>query len=117
MTPDRLIDRVTAQAALGAGLVALAAGWMAGAPGVVGAAGAGALAVVNFRWLARGATRATGSGGPRLMALGLGLRCLGAFGALALLLASGWAHPLAALAGLSVLPPVLIAHGIVAGRG
>src|SRR5436853_375562 len=65
------------------------------------------------RWLARGAAGALrGEGGFALGLTGLGLRSAGAFGALALTLAGGWAHPLAVIAGLSVLPPVLIAAGV-----
>jgi hypothetical protein len=51
-----------------------------------------------------------------LWALGLGLRYVLLFGAVALLLGYGLVHPLALVAGLSVLPPVLIACGLRAAR-
>ena len=71
-----------------------------------------AIALLHFRWLARGAAGALrGEGGFALGLTGLGLRSAGAFGALALTLAGGWVHPLAVIAGLSVLPPVLLAAG------
>jgi hypothetical protein len=117
MTADLLISRVTVGAITALAAIAALAGWAAGGPGIAGAVGAGVIALVNFRWLALGAARVTATGGPRLAALGLGLRHLASFGALVLLLASGWAHPIAALAGLSVLPPILIVHGLAAARG
>ena len=51
-----------------------------------------------------------------LWVLGLGLRYVLLFGVVALLLAYGMVHPLALVAGLSVLPPVLIAFGLRAAR-
>jgi len=48
--------------------------------------------------------------------MGAGLRLV-VFGALcATLLASGWAHPLALVAGLTALPCALINHGLRAAR-
>lgn len=117
MTADLLIARVTIHALSALAAVAAIAGLVAGLSGFAGAAGAGLIALLNFRWLARGAARAGAPDSPRLALPGLGLRCLTAFGALALLLAAGWAHPLAALAGLSVLPPVLIVDGLIGARG
>src|SRR5229473_2189703 len=110
MTVADLVSRVTLHCLVAIAALAAGAGWLAGLPG---AAAGGAIALLHFRWLARGAVGALrGEGGFTLGLTGLGLRSAGAFGALALTLAGGWAHPLAVLAGLSVLPPVLIVEGV-----
>src|SRR3972149_669154 len=88
-----------------AAVVALSAvaGWAAGVEGATGVAGGGAVALLNFRWLARSVAnvvalvRDGGSGGA-------GLR------------GAGRPPPLAVTAGLSVLPPILIAQGLRAAR-
>ena len=112
MTVADLVSRVTRHCLVATVALAAGAGWFAGLPGASGAAAGGAIALLHFRWLARGAAGALrGEGGFRLGLTGLGLRSAGAFGALALTVAGGWAHPLAVIAGLSVLPPVLLAAG------
>jgi hypothetical protein len=44
------------------------------------------------------------------------VRFAACLGACTLLLAAGWAHPVALLAGFTVLPCDLIARGLVAAR-
>jgi hypothetical protein len=103
-------------------VAAMAAGawWLADAPAAAGVGGGGGLALLNFRWLARDLQRATAligegsAGGGRLGRIGL--RRLVTFGALALLVAQGWAHPLAVAIGLVALPPVLLAQGLLDAR-
>jgi hypothetical protein len=113
MTVADLVSRVTLHCLAAIAALAAGAGWLAGLPGAAGAAAGGAIALLHFRLVARGAAGVLrGEGGFTLGLTGLGLRSAGAFGALALTLAGGWAHPLAVLAGLSVLPPVLIAEGV-----
>ena len=105
-----------------AAVIALSAvaGWAAGVEGAAGVAGGGAVALLNFRWLARSVANAVvlvrdgGSGGAALR--GAWLHHLSTVGALGLLLGSGWTHPLAVIAGLSVLPPILVAQGLRAAR-
>jgi len=46
----------------------------------------------------------------------MGLRQLFTFGALGLLVAHGWAHPVAVVIGLAALPPVLLAQGLLDAR-
>jgi hypothetical protein len=107
---------VTALAAPGA--------WMGGIPGGLGVVAGGILAVVNFRWLVARASAATApaaAAGTRNAAasawlLGSGLRFGACLGACTLLLATGWAHPVALLVGLTVLPCDLIARGLTAAR-
>jgi hypothetical protein len=114
MTPSDLMWRVTRDVcALGAAL-AVAAVWLAGTAGAVGAAAGIALALGNFRWLA--ARACTSAGTPHtarvLWSMAAGLRFI-AFGALcAALLATGWAHPVALVVGLTALPCALVAHGL-----
>lgn len=103
---------VTALAAPGA--------WMGGIPGGLGVVAGGILAVVNFRWLVARASAATAAGTGNAAAsawlLGSGLRFGACLGACTLLLATGWAHPVALLVGLTVLPCDLIARGLTAAR-
>lgn len=98
-----------------AGCAALLAGW----PGVVGIVAGGLVSLGSFRWIASGVSRAGAPGarvGLGLSTLAVGARHLVLFAALAVVLASGAAHPFALFAGLSVLPPLLIAFGLVDAR-
>jgi hypothetical protein len=115
MDVDRFILRVTLTALAPVLLAAAIAGHVWGAPGVAGIVGAAGLAVLDFRWLARGAARATASDGTGGALLRLGARHLAAIGVLGGLVASGWGHPIAVVLGLTVLPPVLVAHGLARG--
>jgi hypothetical protein len=95
-----------------AACAALLAGW----PGAVGIVAGGLVSLGSFRWIASGVARAATPGvrgGLGLSALAVSVRHLALFGALAAVLGSGAAHPLALFAGLSVLPPLLIAFGLV----
>lgn len=118
MTPTDLMWRVTRDVcALGAAL-ALAAGWLGGSAGAVGAASGAALALGNFRWLvARACTSAgTPDAAPVLWSMAAGLRFIAFGGVCAALLASGWAHPVALVVGLTALPGALVGHGLRAAR-
>ena len=103
-------------------MAAMSAGawWLAGAPAAAGVGGGGAIALVNFRWLARDVGRATAAvveGGAGIGRIGrVGLRQLVTFGALGLLVAQGWAHPVAVGVGLAALPPVLLVQGLLDAR-
>jgi ATP synthase I chain len=136
MTPTELRTRVVREAGAGVLLLALIAGWLGGAPGFVGVAAAGAITVVNFWWLARGASATLGAfspgsgaspacaarGGAKPSAVSgawivaSGLRFLALLAAFAALCATGWAHPVAVVAGLTVLPCAVIALGLRAAR-
>jgi hypothetical protein len=103
--------------ALGAALV-LAAAWLGGAAGALGAAAGAGLAVGNFRWLVSRAPTPSGAAdaASALWPVTAGFRFV-AFGAVcAALLASGWAHPVALVAGLTTLPCALVGHGLRAAR-
>lgn len=112
-----LVTRVSRSALGIALLVAAAGGVLAGAAAAFGVLAGALVSVASFRWLARGAAASAGllgGGGARpLWMLGLGLRYLVLFGCVAGALRAGL-PPLAVVAGLSVLPPVLISiawHG------
>lgn len=94
--------------------------WLAGVSAAVGVGGGGAIALVNFRWLARDVSRATALVAEGQTGVGrisrIGLRQLVTFGALGLLVAQGWAHPVAVGVGLAALPPVLLAQGLLDAR-
>lgn len=113
MMAAELVNRVMLTGLGATVLVAILAGAIAGPGAAVGAIGGASITLLNFRWLAHDAIRAT-TGSGRLS--GIGLRKLGALAALGALLVSGWTHPVAVAAGLLVLPPVLVAQGLRAAR-
>lgn len=119
MTAD-LAARVTWTGAATVAALAVGAGWLAGVPAAAGVSGGGGIALVNFHWLARDVGRATAliaEGSPGVGRLSrMGLRQLFTFGALGLLVAQGWAHPVAVAVGLAALPPVLLAQGLLDAR-
>jgi hypothetical protein len=115
-----LAARVTWTFAATVAAMTAGAWWLAGAPAAAGVGGGGGIALVNFRWLARDVGRATaliaeGSTGVGRLSR-VGLRQLVTFGALGLLVAQGWAHPVAVAVGLAALPPVLLAQGLLDAR-
>ena len=118
MTPSELTTRVTLDTCAAAGALAALGWWLLGAPVGLGVLAGGALAVVNFRWLVVRAFVATeiGSTSSAAWILGTGLRFAGCAGACGVLLAYGWAHPLALVAGFTVLPCDLIARGLESAR-
>jgi hypothetical protein len=119
MTAD-LARRVTWTGATAVAAMTAGAWWLAGAPAAAGVGGGGAIAIVNFRWLARDVGRAAAliaAGTPTLGRLSrVGLRQLVTLGALGALVAQGWAHPVAVAVGLAILPPVLLAQGLLDAR-
>jgi ATP synthase I subunit len=108
------VRRVSRVLLVSLGPVAVGGGLAAGWPGAVGGLAGGLISLGSFRWVASGVVRGSvpETGGRLAMsALGVGLRHLALFGTVAIVLGTGIAHPLALVAGLSVLPPVLIALG------
>lgn len=107
-----LIRRVVVVGA--AGLLPLVlGGFLAAGPRAgLGVLAGGAIALGNLWLLGRATDRALGLFAGRrihpLWMLGLGLRYLALFSALALLFWSGRVDPVALIVGLSILPPVLI---------
>jgi len=95
--------------------LAAACGLLAGWPGAVGGLAGGLISLGSFRWVASGVKGSTG-GVLAFSALAVGVRHLALFGALALALWSGAAHPMALVAGLSLLPPIIIARGLAVAR-
>src|SRR6266511_2413218 len=80
----------------------------------------GLLSLGSLYWVSRGVRNAGGflAGGRshKLWVIALGLRYAVLFAVVALLLRTGAAHPLGLVAGLSVLPPVVIILGLRAAR-
>ena len=114
MTPSNMTARVTAATCALVALLAAPAGWLGGSTAALGVLAGGALAVVNFRWLAARAVVVASSAGVAGGAwlVGAGLRLAAFAAACAVLLALEWAHPVALLAGLSVLPCAVIVEGL-----
>jgi hypothetical protein len=115
-----LAARVTWTGSATVAAMAAGAWWLGGAQVAAGVGGGGAIALLNFRWLARDVSRATAliaEGGGGVGRIGrVGLRQLVTFGALGLLVAQGWAHPVGVGIGLAALPPVLLAQGLLDAR-
>src|SRR5712691_892528 len=101
--PSDLSARVTLSGLPTVLALTAAAGWIGGAQWAAGVAGGGAIALGNFRWLARSVVNVAAlarEGQPVGVRFGgIWLRHLAAFGGLGLLLGSGWAHPLAVIVG------------------
>jgi hypothetical protein len=116
MTPSELTTRVTLDTCALVALLAAGAAWLGGAPSGVGVVAGGALAVGNFRWLVAraGLAAAAGAVSSGAWLIGAGLRFAACFAACALLLATGWAHPIALLGGFTVLPCVLVTRALAA---
>ncbi len=119
-----LAARVTWTGGVAVAAMTAGAWWLAGAPAAAGVGGGGSIALLNFRWLARDVSRATalmsegaGEGVSGAGRIGrIGLRQLVTFGALGLLIAQGWAHPVGIGFGLAALPPVLLIQGLLDAR-
>src|SRR5262249_34557139 len=118
MTPSELTTRVTLDTCAAVLVLAALAGWLLGAPSGAGVLAGGALAGLNFRWLVIAASVAMTTGSPSAAAWigGAGLRFAACAAACGALLAYGWAHPIALVAGFTVLPCDLIARGLASAR-
>ena len=119
MAIAELAAKVTWSGGLTVAAITAGAWWVAGAPAAAGVGGGGAIALLNFRWLAREVSRATApiAEGGGLGRIGrMGLRQVVTFGALGVLIAQGWAHPVGVGIGLAALPPVLLAQGLLDAR-
>jgi hypothetical protein len=111
---SELTARVTLAMALVALPLALGGGWLGGAPGALGVLAGGALALGSFRLLALRALAATTPAAGWVVTGGL--RFAGVAAAVAVLFVSGWAHPLALLAGYSALPVIVVVQGLRLAR-
>lgn len=111
-----LVGRVAMTGALALVLLAAAALYVAALPGFLGVLSGGAVGLASLAWLSLGyrGALALWSGGRAhpLWLVSLSLRHLFLFAALGILLWSGYVHPLGLVAGLSVIPPVLIAQAL-----
>ena len=114
MTLDEMRTRVTAESAVAVVALAAVAAWIGGAVAALGMLAGGALAIGNFRSLAaRVAALGSADGaGARGFLLGFGLRFATLAVACGVLLATGRAHPVALLAGLTVVPLTVLARGL-----
>jgi hypothetical protein len=113
------VARVSLVMLIGLAPFAACCGVVAGWPGAIGSLVGGLVSLGSFRWIASGVARASAARAGGLLAfpaLAVGVRHLVLFGALALVLWSGAAHPVALIAGLSLLPPVILALGLSAAR-
>ena len=112
--------RVTLETTIAVVALALPAAWLGGASAGIGVLAAGLLTLGNFWWLSRAASAAGASGARRRDLAGwivaAGARFTVLFAAFAALCAGGYAHPVAVVVGLTVLPCALIARGLRTAR-
>ena len=117
---SELCLRVTRESTIAVVALALPAAWLGGASAGIGVLAAGLLTVGNFWWLSRAAAAAGASGARRRERAGwivaASARLTVLFAAFAALCAGGYAHPVAVVVGLTVLPCTLIAQGLRAAR-
>src|SRR5436190_12429401 len=108
--------RVTFETAIALAALAVPAAFFAGPSAAIGVLAAGALTVGNFWWLSRAATATAGPDAAPPQVSGwvfaAGIRFLLLFAAFVALCAGGYAHPVAVVVGLTVLPCALIARGL-----
>jgi hypothetical protein len=117
-TIDSFVVRVTLESLVLVAVLALGAAALGGVRAALGVIAGGALAVVNFRWLAgraAAAWRAPGAAAGGFM-LSAGLRFAAIAAACAAAFVHGGVHPVALVVGLSVLPLALVAQGLRAAR-
>lgn len=117
MTSTSLAGRVTLETLVLAGALAVPVAWLGGPRAALGVVAGAVLAVLNFRWLVARASAAcsvlsTGDGPALAWLISAGLRFVAVAAACAVLLVSGWAHPIGLIVGLTVLPCDLIAQGL-----
>jgi hypothetical protein len=114
MGAAELTDRVCRAGIIAVAIAAAATGLLVGLREAAGVAAGGGIAFASFRWLARDAARlvAIGQPGAARRLFPVGLRQIAAFSALAVVIGSGWSHPVAVAAGLALLPPVLVVQGL-----
>lgn len=106
--------RVTLETVIALAALAVPAALLAGPSAVVGVLAAGGLTVGNFWWLSRAATAGPDAAPPQVSGwvFAAGFRFTLLFAAFAALCAGGYAHPVAVVVGLTVLPCALIAGGL-----
>src|SRR5258705_6407315 len=109
MTSNDLTTSVTRRTAAAVAVLTLAGGWLGGAPGAAGVLAGGALALGSFRWLAaRVVALSAGAAMPTAWVAVTGLRLAAVAALAAMAFAGGWVHPIALLAGYTVLPVALV---------
>lgn len=117
MTASELVARVTAWIGLGALTLALPAAWLGGQAGALGVLAGGALAVLNFRWLARRTLASLLPGGSAARASAAAtVRLLVALAGPAVVIATGVVHPVGLVVGLTLLPCAVVVLGLHATR-
>src|SRR5437870_12262832 len=118
MTPSDLTSRVSRDACVLGMAVAGPAAWLGGLDGALGAAAGAVIAVGNFRWLASRVTGGLDAGSTvrAVWTLAAVLRLAAPAAAVGPVLLRGHAQPLAGVWGLSVLPGVVGAVGLLRVR-
>jgi hypothetical protein len=116
MTPTELVTRVTLESAATVAALAVVAGGVAGLSAALGLLAGGGLAIGNFWWLSGRALALRDLGAANRSAVrwapAVGVRYMALSAAFAGVFLIGWAHPVAVIVGLTVLPCALVAVGL-----
>ena len=115
MTAWSFVTRATIETSAVVVVLAVLAAGVGGPSAGLGILAGGVLAVANLWWLARRLVTAS-AGTPAGWPLGAMVRLAAAGAAIAVILATGLAHPVGVVAGLTVLPCVLVVRGLAAAR-
>lgn len=96
----------------------VAGGWLGGAGGGLGVLAGGVLAIASFRLLASRVTALRAAPGLAVVPWSLlaAVRFAAVSGVAAALFATGWAHPVAWLAGYTALPLAVVLQGLRLAR-
>jgi hypothetical protein len=113
MSTSSFVKRATVETAVVVGVLAAVAGLIGGPGAGIGVLAGGVLAVLNLWWLTRRLI-AVSAGSSAGWPLGAILRLAAVGGAVAVVLGTGLAHPVAVVGGLTVLPCVLVVRGLAA---
>jgi hypothetical protein len=117
MTVSELRSSVLRGTALAVLAAAAAAGWLGGVPGARGVLSGGALAALSFHVLsARVAATGPGPAWTAPWVILAGLRFAAVSAIAVILFATGWAHPVAWLAGYTALPLAVVLQGLRLAR-
>jgi hypothetical protein len=119
MTPSELTTRVVVESVVLLAAVAAGAAVLGGAPAACGTLAGGGLVVANFRWLTSSALAASAGADPGRGARWLPwalLRFAALVAGAGVALVSGWAHPVALVVGLTVVPCAVVAAGLRGAR-
>jgi hypothetical protein len=118
MTPSRMTARITRETVVIVVLLCAPAAWLGGGPAVGGVVAGAALGLLNLQFLTAAASamsvRLSGRAMSGAWLAVSSFRFIVVLAACVALFTAGWVHPVALLAGLTILPVEVLRHGLAA---